>query len=80
MHELGIVFHIVDKVMECVSREELSEVETIVLEVGDKSPVVPEYLTYCYPAAVDGTMLEQTELRIESVSGEGFFLKEIVAR
>ena len=65
------MFGIVDQVLEVVRREGLSEVETIVLEVGAMSTVVPDYLTYYFPAAADGTMLEKTELRIEELPAIG---------
>ena len=67
MHELGIVLRVVDQVMELVREKELSGVEAIVLEVGAMSLVVPDYLTHYFPAAVNGTMLEKTELRIEKL-------------
>ena len=71
MHELGIMFSIVDQVLELVREKELSEVESIVLEVGAMSSVVPDYLTSCFPTAAAGTMLEKTELRIEKLPAVG---------
>ncbi len=71
MHELGILFHIADTVMDVVRKNNLTKVEAIVLEVGRISAVVPEYLRYSYPAAVDGTMLEDAELRIEMLPANG---------
>ena len=51
----------------------------LVLQVGEESPVVPHYLEACYPAAVDGTLMEETKLKIEIVPGKEFVIKEIVA-
>ena len=79
MHELGIMYHIVDQVLKVVDNNQLSKVEAIVLQVGDMSSVVPRYLHACYPAAVDGTMLEKTDLEVEIIAGKGFYLKEIRA-
>ena len=79
MHELGIMYHIVEKVMRVVETNQLSEVEAIVLQVGELSSVVPRYLYACFPAAVDGTVLENTKLEVEIVSGGEFYLKEIRA-
>jgi len=80
MHELGIMYNIVERVMKVVEDQKLVEVEAIVLQVGDESGVVPSYLHACYPAAVDGTLLEKTLLEVDEVKGEHFLLKEIRAR
>jgi len=80
MHELGIMYNIVERVLEVVRNNGLSEVEAIVLTVGEKSGVVTQYLHSCYPAAIDGTMLENTALEIISADTEEFTLKEIRAR
>ena len=80
MHELGIMFNIVERVLEVVKANELTEVEAIVLTAGEQSGVVPQYLHSCYPAAVDGTMLEKTLLEVELNDGAEFTLKEIRAR
>ncbi len=71
MHELGIVMHIAETVLELMKEEELTEVRKIVLQVGELSAVIPRYLMECYPAAVDGTALEKTELEIEILPGNG---------
>lgn len=79
MHELGIMFNIVRSVEDFAARNQVSKIDTLVLQVGDESPVVPHYLEACYPAAVDGTLLEETKLKIEIVPGKEFMIKEIVA-
>lgn len=71
MHELGIMYHIVKQVLKVVETNQLSEVEAIVLQVGEFSSVVPRYLHACYPAAVDGTVLENTKLEIEILKANG---------
>ena len=68
MHELGIMYNIVERVLKVVDDNGLSEVEAIVLQVGDQSGVVPSYLHACYPAAVDGTMLADTLLEVEELA------------
>ncbi len=68
MHELGIVYNIVERVLKVVSDNRLEKVNKIVLEVGERSGVVPKYLHACYPAAVDGTILEKTTLEIEEIT------------
>jgi len=74
MHELGIMYNIVERVLEVVKANELTEVEAIVLTVGEQSGVVPQYLHSCFPAAVDGTILEKTQLEVEVVTANAVCL------
>lgn len=71
MHELGIMYHIVEQVLKVVETNKLQEVEAIVLQVGELSSVVPRYLNACFPAAVDGTILENTKLEVEILTANG---------
>lgn len=71
MHELGIMYHVVEQVLKAVETNQLSEVEAIVLQVGELSSVVPRYLHACFPAAVDGTVLENTKLEVETLTANG---------
>ncbi len=71
MHELGIMYHIVEQVLNVVEKNQLDEVEAIVLQVGELSSVVPRYLQACFPAAVDGTILQHTKLEIELLTANG---------
>jgi hydrogenase nickel incorporation protein HypA/HybF len=54
-----------------VETNQLSEVEAIVLQVGELSSVVPRYLHACFPAAADGTVLENSKLEIEILPANG---------
>lgn len=65
MHELGIMYHVVEQVQKVMADNGLAEVEAIVLQVGELSAVIPKYLENCFPAAVDGTPLKNTKLEIE---------------
>ena len=65
MHELGIMMNVIATVEKIARENNVEQVETLVLQVGELSPVVPHYLHACFPAAVDGTLLEKTELKIE---------------
>lgn len=55
MHELGIVFHIIDAVEKIVADNGLSEVSVVTLELGEVSAILPEYLTDCWNWAVKKT-------------------------
>lgn len=69
MHELGIVMEIVKVVDELAKEQGITAVDTIVLQIGELSPVVPLYIEECFPAAIDGTFMEDTKLEIEIMPG-----------
>ena len=69
MHELGIVMEIVRVVTELVKEQDISEVEAVVLQIGELSTVVPKYIEECWPAAIDGTFMERTKIEIEIMPG-----------
>lgn len=69
MHELSIISALVKTVEQIMQQEGLTQVETIVLQVGELSGVVPHFVEECYPAAVYQTSLEQTKLKMEVIPG-----------
>lgn len=79
MHELGIIIEIVKTVEEFAQKNQVTRIDTLVLQIGDLSPVVPRYIQECYPAATDGTSLQNTKLKIERLTGKEFLIKEIIA-
>lgn len=52
MHELGIVFHIMDSLEEVAKENELTQIQSVTIEIGEVSAVIPEYLTDCWNWAV----------------------------
>ena len=79
MHELGIMYHVVQTVQGFMQRNGLSQIDTIVLQIGKQSPVVPKYIEACYAPAIDGTNLSKTKLKLELTEGTEFLIKEIIA-
>ncbi|SCJ60175.1 Probable hydrogenase nickel incorporation protein hypA [uncultured Clostridium sp.] len=65
MHELGVVIEVVKTVERIVVEQKLNKVYSIVLQIGELSSMIPRYIEQCYPAAVDGTLLQDTKLEIE---------------
>ena len=70
MHELGVVCEVLKTVQKIIEEEQVSEVEKIVLQVGELSGIVPSYLEECFPAAVYKTAFENTKLEMEVIPGE----------
>lgn len=69
MHELSIISAVVKTVENIMQQENLTQVDTIVLQVGELSGVVPHFVEECYPAAVYHTRMEQTKLKMEIIPG-----------
>lgn len=69
MHELGIVFHIIKSIEEVGEENNLTAVQSVTLEVGEVSTVIPDYLTDCWRWAADKTeLLKGAELKVEIIS------------
>ncbi len=71
MHEIGVLFEIVKTVEKNLAGQEIEAIQTLVLQVGELSSMVPSYLENLYPAAVEGTILEGSELEIEILTANG---------
>lgn len=68
MHELGIVFHIISSVEQVAAENDLEKVSAVVLELGEVSGVVPDYLTDCWRwAAAKSELVSGSELKIETL-------------
>ncbi|MBR6380083.1 MAG: hydrogenase maturation nickel metallochaperone HypA [Lachnospiraceae bacterium] len=73
MHELGVVFHIIDDVTEVGRENDLASVESVTLQLGTVSAVIPELLTNCWDWAVKKTdLLKTAQLVIEPIEAVTF--------
>ena len=69
MHEIGIVRQILHTV-EGVARENgISRIDAVVVDCGELSLVIPDYLRELYPVVAKGTILEGSELIINEIPG-----------
>lgn len=71
MHELSIVMEVVKHVERLAVENRLTVIDTLVLQVGELSSMIPHYIEAVYPAAVEGTALKDTKLVIEVIPGNG---------
>ena len=68
MHELGIVFHLIDMVEELGRETELTHVSRVALDLGEVSGVLPDYLVDCWNWAVARTeLLKGAELEVTQI-------------
>ncbi|MBQ7195671.1 MAG: hydrogenase maturation nickel metallochaperone HypA [Bacteroidales bacterium] len=64
MHELGIVFYIIRDVKKAALENGVEHVRAVVMNIGEVSTVVPDYLTDCWRWAADKEdMLRGCDLR-----------------
>jgi hydrogenase nickel incorporation protein HypA/HybF len=71
MHEVGVLMEVVKTVENFAKKNRVTKIQTLVLQIGELSSMIPKYIEACYPAAVDGTILQETELKIEILPGNG---------
>lgn len=71
MHEIGVLLEVVKSVERYALENDVKKIETLVLQIGELSSMIPKYMMKLYPAAVDGTILEGSKLEIEVLSANG---------
>lgn len=71
MHELGVLLQVVEQVEQVAADNGVERVARLTLQVGELSAMIPDYMHKLYPAAVDGTVLEGSELVIERLPANG---------
>lgn len=59
MHELGIVFYVIEEVEKVATKNHVNKVNSLTLEVGEVSSVVPEYFVDAYNWAIKKTKYMQ---------------------
>ena len=68
MHELGTIYYVIETVEKLAAENDLKEVASITLEVGEVSGIIPEYLSDFWLYARKKTELfQETELKIEPI-------------
>lgn len=71
MHELGVIIKVIKTVEAFAMKNGVEKIDTLVIQIGELSSMIPKYIEACYPAAVDGTIMEDTKLVIEILPGNG---------
>ena len=71
MHEMTLAIQAIRSVLEFAEENGIDEIDTVVLEIGELSLVVPEYMEQAWYAAVKHTPLESSRLRIDVTPGNG---------
>jgi hydrogenase nickel incorporation protein HypA/HybF len=75
LHELGVVIEVINTVESFAKNNGLEKIDTLVLQIGELSSMIPRYIEACYPIAVEGTLLQDSKLKIEVLPGNALCRK-----
>jgi len=69
MHELGVVFHVIKNVEAVAKENDITEIKSVTLEIGEVSTVIEEYLQKCWKWSVEkkSELLKQATLLVETI-------------
>ena len=69
MHEIGIVRQLLRTVTDFAAEHGVNRICEVVVDCGELSLVIPEYLQELYPAVAKGSILEKAKLTVHMVPG-----------
>lgn len=69
MHEINIVRQVMRTVEAFAKENDIHEISEIVLDIGELSLIIPEYIDDIYPVVAQGTMFENTKLIMNNIPG-----------
>ena len=74
MHELGVVFPVIKTVEEVAKENDITEIKSVTLEIGEVSTVIEDYLRKCWKWSVEkkSELLKETELIVEKIKAITF--------
>ena len=68
MHELGVVFHVIDEIEEIAAQNDVKHVNSVTLQIGTVTGIIPDYLKDCWNWAVSKhENMDKCELKIEKI-------------
>ena len=71
MHELTILVELVDMLEKEMSVNNINKIDTVVIQIGQLSSIVPRFMREYYPIACENSKLEGSFLKIEMIPGNG---------
>ena len=73
MHELGVVFHCIKEVNEIAAENKVARVNSVTIQLGEVSTVIPELFEDCWNWAVKKeTVLKDAKIHIERIDAVTF--------
>jgi hydrogenase nickel incorporation protein HypA/HybF len=71
MHEITLLVGLVEMVETEMNNNNILEVDTIVVQIGELSTIVPRYMKEYYPNATANSLLKGSNIKIEMIPGNG---------
>jgi len=71
MHELTLLVGLVDIVEKEMKDNNIKSVDTIVIQIGELSTIVPRFMVEYFPNATENSLLKGSKLKIEIIPGNG---------
>ncbi len=71
MHEVTVLVGLVEMVEKAAVQNNIKNIDTIVVQIGEMSSIVPRYMKEYFPNTAEGTILENSKLKIEMIPGNG---------
>lgn len=72
MHEMSVIAHIIDTLDNFAQRNNIGEIQTVVLQVGAVSGVIPEFVHECWaPAVYFSKHMKKATVEIEEIPAIG---------
>ena len=69
MHEIGIVRQLVRTVTDFAAQNGVADIREVVVDCGELSLVIPEYVEELYPVAAKDSLLKNAKLTVHVVPG-----------
>lgn len=68
MHELGVVFHVIDQIEDIAKENNVKHINSVTLQIGTVTGIVPSYLEDCWNWAVSKhEVTTDCKLKIEKI-------------
>jgi hydrogenase nickel incorporation protein HypA/HybF len=71
MHEITVLVELINMVESAAIENNIKEIDTIVIQIGEMSSIVPRYMAEYFPITTYGTLLENSKLKIEMIPANG---------
>ena len=72
MHEMSVVAHVIDTVDAFAERCRVKEIQTVVLQLGAVSGVIPEFINECWaPAVYFSKHMKNSTVEMEEIPARG---------
>ena len=69
MHEIGIVRSLIKTVIDFAAENSLTDIQEVVVDCGELSLVIPEYVKEIYPVVARDSILKDAKLTVNMIPG-----------